>query len=92
MSTNSKSMVRALLYADVAVYSPSIHTCTSPCCLYDLFAGRDDTFISGQMPDLDDIFIVIAARDDGRSPIALMPDTIVRIKGFTDVYYIYILE
>ena len=92
MSTNSKSMVRALLYADIAVYSPSMHTCTSPCCLYDLFAGRSDTFISGQMPVLDETFVILSARDDGRSPIALMPDTVVRIKGFTDVYYIYILE
>lgn len=85
-------MVRALLYADIAVYSPSIHTCTSPCCLYDLFAGRDDTFITGQMPDLNDTFVVVSARDDGRSPIALMHDAVVRIKGFKDVFYIYILE
>lgn len=92
MSTNSKSMVRALLYADIAVYSPSIHTCTSPYCIYDIFAGRDNTFVTGQMPDLNDTFVVISARDDGRSPIALMPDAVVRIKGFTDVFYIYILE
>ena len=84
-------MVRALLYADIAVYSPSIHICTTPFCLYDIFAGRDNTFVTGQMPDLGDTFVVISAKDDGRSPIAIMPDTVVRIKGFTDVYYIYIL-
>lgn len=92
MSTNSKSMVHALLYADIAVYAPSIHTCDSPFLIYDLFEGWGNTFVTGQMPVLNDTFVVISARDDGRSPIALMPDSVVTIKGFTDVYYIYILE
>lgn len=92
MSTNSKTMMRVLLYADIAVYSPSMHTCDSPCCIYDIFADPDNTVVEGQIPDLGDTFVVIPARGDGRSPIALMPDAVVRIKGFADVYYIYILE